>query len=313
MTSDAPVERQPVLLVSGLSGAGKASILRALEDAGYEAIDNPPLAMVEELVRQAREDIARHGGRRWLAIGVDARSRGFDPSAVLATLGRLRLAPDLQAELVYAWAEPEALRRRFSQTRRRHPLAPDGRVLDGILIEQALTAPLRAAADLVIDTTDLPLPELRRRVEGRFGAVAASGLSRLAVTLVSFAFPAGLPGDADMVFDVRFLRNPHYVDGLGDRTGLDLDVAGFVQMDGDFGPYFAKLLDLVAFTLPRFVSEGKKYVTVAVGCTGGRHRSVAVVEKLAVSLRQDGWRVASVHRELAQATEHDATERRTAA
>ena len=284
--------RLPVVLVSGLSGAGKASILRALEDAGFDAVDNPPLEMIEGLV-------ARSGGATGLAVGVDARSRGFDADAVLATLARLRLNPALRPELVFAWADEGALLRRFTETRRRHPLAPRGRVSDGIAAEQQLIAPLHAAADLVIDTSELPLAALREVIERRFahgdGADRQTGLS---VSLVSFAFPAGLPRESDMVFDARFLRNPHYDPVLRPLTGSDPSVAAYVAADPDFQAFFTGIADLLNLVLPRFVQEGKKYATIAVGCTGGRHRSVAIVERLTNYLTDSGWRVSASHREL---------------
>jgi UPF0042 nucleotide-binding protein len=285
-----------VVLVTGLSGAGKASILRALEDLDYEAVDNPPLNLIEDLV--SRGDAS---ARYRLAVGVDARSRGFDADAVLATLARLRRNPALRPELLFAWADETVLLRRFTETRRRHPLAPDGRVSDGIAAEQALTAPLRAAADFVVDTTGLPLPALWRMIGARYGATAASDpQGALSVTLVSFAFRAGLPREADMVFDARFLRNPHYVTELKPRTGLDPEVGAYVDADPDFAAFFAKLADLLALLLPRFVQEGKKYVSIAVGCTGGRHRSVHIIERLALRLTQAGWRICITHRELAR-------------
>ncbi len=288
--------RQRVLLVSGLSGAGKASILRALEDLGYEAVDNPPLSLIEGLVARADATAPRK-----IAVGVDARTRGFDADAVMATLGRLRGNPALRPELIFAWAEEQVLLRRFTETRRRHPLAPNGRVIDGIAAEQTMTAPLHAAADLVVDTTDLPLPALRRLIERRYSADAAAEVSGgLAVALQSFAFPAGLPRDADMVFDARFLRNPHYVTSLRARTGLDPEVGAYVEADPDFAAFFAKLVDLLGLLLPRFVQEGKKYATITVGCTGGRHRSVHIVERLASTLTETGWRVSITHRELAR-------------
>jgi UPF0042 nucleotide-binding protein len=174
-------------------------------------------------------------------------------------------------------------------------------VIEGIVAEQALTAPLHEAADLVIDTTDLPLPALRRLIERRYGPQAIAGeQGGLSVSLLSFAFPAGLPRDADMVFDARFLRNPHYVSALKPRTGLDPEVGAYVEADADFPEFFARLADMLALLLPRFVQEGKKYVTIAVGCTGGRHRSVHIVEKLASKLTETGWRVTTTHRELAR-------------
>ncbi len=288
--------RQSVVLISGLSGAGKSSILRMLEDLGFEAVDNPPLTLIEDLVARAEP-----GTPRRLAVGVDARSRGFDAAAVLATLARLRQNPALRPELVFAWADETALLRRYTETRRRHPLAPGGRVIDGVVAEQALTAPLREAADLVVDTTDLPLPALRRLIERRYAPEpSAEEPAGLAVSLLSFAFPAGLPREADMVFDARFLRNPHYVSALKTRTGLDPEVGAYVAADPDYPAFFATLIDLFGLLLPRFVQEGKKYVTIAIGCTGGRHRSVHIVEELASKLLAAGWRVTTTHRELAR-------------
>ena len=282
-----------VVLVTGLSGAGKGSILRILEDLGYEAVDNPPLPLMEELVTR---------GERPAAIGIDTRSRGFDPAAVLAVFERLKINPALRPELVFASADEAALLRRFTETRRRHPLAPSGRVIDGITAEVALTMPLREAADLLLDTSDLKLPMLRRVVEQRFSGSSADAAG-MTVSLMSFAYPAGLPREAELVFDARFLRNPHYVPTLRDRTGLDPEVAAYVEADPDFAPFIEKVTDLLTLLLPRFVQEGKKYVMVAIGCTGGQHRSVHIVQLLAARvqmLRQNasGWRVAVTHREL---------------
>jgi UPF0042 nucleotide-binding protein len=288
--------RQPVVLVSGLSGAGKASILRALEDIGFEAVDNPPLEFIEELVSGTDGS-----GPRRIAVGVDARSRGFDAEAVLRTLARLRLNPRLRPELIFAWADEAVLLRRYTETRRRHPLAPQGRVSDGIAAEQVLTGPLHAAADLVVDTSELPLAALRQSIERRYGAeVPDAAQAGLSVALISFAFPAGLPRDADMVLDARFLRNPHYDAALRPRTGQDPEVAAYVEADPDFAAFFARVTELLRLVLPRFVEEGKKYATIAVGCTGGRHRSVTMVERLASHLSETGWRVSTTHRELSR-------------
>jgi len=276
--------RQSVVLVTGLSGAGKSSILRALEDLGFETMDNPPLNTLENLIVC---------GERNIAIGVDARSRGFDSALVLETLDRLRANPALRPELVYAIAGDEFLLRRYTESRRRHPLAQAGQVADGIALERDLTEPLRRAADLVIDTSVLPLPALRQTIESRYGA-GAPGMS---ISLVSFGFPHGLPREADVVFDARFLRNPHYDPKLRNLTGLDPQVAAYVESDPDFAPYFAHITGMVDFLLPRFVQEGKKYATIAIGCTGGQHRSVFMIEKLATVLSQAGWRVGITHRE----------------
>ncbi|HUN42523.1 MAG TPA: RNase adapter RapZ [Acetobacteraceae bacterium] len=292
-----------MVLVSGLSGAGKASALRALEDIGYEAVDNPPLPMLEEMVARSE---------RRLAIGVDARTRGFDAGAVLAALRHLQSNPALRAELVFVWADEATLLRRYTETRRRHPLAPQAPVADGIAAEQALTAPLHEAADLALDTSDLPLPALRQRIEQFFGEAGKGGNRRMVVSLVSFAYAYGLPREADLVFDARFLRNPHYDPMLQAKTGLDPDVGAFIAADADYQQFFRTLTDLVSMLLPRFVQEGKKYTTITIGCTGGKHRSVFLVEQLARFLEsriagrtaggQDGveWQLNVTHRELAR-------------
>jgi len=276
--------RQSVVLVTGLSGAGKSSILRALEDLGFETMDNPPLNALESLIEC---------GERNIAIGVDARSRGFDAGLVLETLDRLRQNSALRPELVYAIAEDDFLVRRYTESRRRHPLASGDKLADGIALERQLTEPLRRVADLVIDTSVLTLPALRQAVESRYGA----GAPGMAISLISFGYPFGLPREADIVFDARFLRNPHYDPKLRPLTGLDPEVAAYVQNDPDFAPYFAHITGMVEFLLPRFVQEGKKYATIAIGCTGGQHRSVFMVEKLASTLRQAGWRIGTTHRE----------------
>ncbi len=283
---------RPFVLVTGLSGAGKASILRVLEDLGFETVDNPPLAILDALVRE---------GTGPMAAGIDTRTRGFDPIATLAAIADLRERPGIATSLVFATAEDEVLQRRYTETRRRHPMAPGGtqgsRVQDGITREAAILAPLREAADLLLDTSNLPLPELRRVIEARFMTEDGPGLN---ISLKSFGFPKGLPREADLVFDMRFLANPHYDAALRPLTGRDQAVADHVAADPDFLPFWTRLVGFIEPLLPCYVAEGKKYLTIAIGCTGGRHRSVFVVEKLAAHLRLQGWRVDVAHRELGQ-------------
>jgi UPF0042 nucleotide-binding protein len=188
------------------------------------------------------------------------------------------------------------LLRRYSETRRRHPLAQTGAIAEGITLERGLTAPLARAADWLLDTSALPVPKLRQLVEQHFGALAPG----MVLNLVSFAYPSGLPREADLVFDARFLNNPHYEPHLRACSGLDPDVGSFIEQDPDFAIFFSKLLDLIEFLLPRFVQEGKKYATICVGCTGGQHRSVYMVEKLSSHLAKTGWRVGVTHREAAR-------------
>ncbi len=288
-----PARRQ-VVLVTGLSGAGKASILRVLEDLGFETVDNPPLSVLEALVGDGEQPIA---------TGIDSRTRDFDAEAAARLLERLRQRRDISVTLVFATAEEAVLLRRYTETRRRHPLTPGGplgsRVADGIARETALLAPLREVADWVIDTSDLPLPELRRMIERAFRpeGVAAG----LAISVVSFAYPKGLPREADLVFDLRFLRNPHYDPALRPLTGRDPAVAAHVEADPEFQPYWERMTAFLVPLLPGYVAEGKKYLTIALGCTGGRHRSVLVAEHLVAHLSRLGGRAEVTHRELAAA------------
>lgn len=287
---------RPIVLVTGLSGAGKASILRVLEDLRFETVDNPPLDGLEAMAR---------GAPGPLAAGIDTRTRGFDPMLALAILARLRCCPALAPRLVFATAEETVLLRRYTETRRRHPLADPGmsadragmgiRVADGIARERALLEPLHVAADWVVDTSALSLPDLRRMVEGRFSPADALGL---AINIVSFGFPKGLPREADLVFDLRFLRNPHYDPVLRPQTGHDAAVAAHVEADPDYSEFWRRLTGFLDPLLPRYVAEGKKYLTVALGCTGGRHRSVLVAERLVDHLRRSGWRTEVTHREI---------------
>ena len=295
--SEAVPELRRVAVVTGLAGAGRASILRALEDVGYEAIDNPPLDLIEGLVNSIEG-----GGARMVALGVDARSRSFTPERVLELRDRLRGIAGMRVDLVFAWAEEVVLLRRFTETRRRHPLSPRGRVVDGIVAETRLIAPLHELADWVIDTSDLPLAQLRQQIDAYFGisAEAPGGRQSLSISLISFAFPAGLPREAELVFDARFLRNPFYDTALRPKTGLDAAVAAYVAADPDYATFIDRLTGLLDLLLPRFLQEGKKYATVAIGCTGGRHRSVTIVEQLASHLTEQGWRVTATHRELAR-------------
>lgn len=299
-TGPCPEAIRRVLMVTGLSGAGKSSILRILEDIGHEVVDNPPLDVLDALASRAEAP---------LAVGVDVRTRGFEAQAVLSALARLRERPDCHAELLFATAETDVLLRRFTTTRRRHPLDSSPKANPGLTaaIEQEarLLAPLRAHADLIVDTSDLPPQDLRRLIETRFGRMREG--ESLTVTLMSFAYPAGLPREADMVFDARFLRNPHYDPVLKPMTGLDEPVREYVRQDPDYEAFLGHILAMLELVLPRFVTEGKKHATIAIGCTGGQHRSVTLVETIAAhlagtqneSLLQDEP-IVVMHRELAR-------------
>ncbi|HSE77414.1 MAG TPA: RNase adapter RapZ [Alphaproteobacteria bacterium] len=281
--------RRAVAIVTGMSGAGKSTALKALEDSGYEAVDNLPLSLLVSLVRP--ED----GVGRPIAVGVDTRTRDFSIAAFDAAIDRLRAEPSFETRLVFLDSEDEVLRRRFTETRRRHPLAADRPVTDGIRAERDLIVPLRGRADLVIDTSTLSGADLKRMMQEHFGLGARAGM---AVSIISFAYRHGLPREADLVFDIRFLANPHYRPELQALSGRDGAVAAFIARDAAFQPFFEGLTTMLRALLPRFESEGKSYLTIAVGCTGGRHRSVFVAERLAEWLGGLGRRVNLVHRDI---------------
>jgi UPF0042 nucleotide-binding protein len=281
--------RTPLVLVTGMSGAGRSSALAALEDAGYEAIDNLPLSLLAGVARA--EGVRRPG----LALDVDIRTRDFSLARFGETVDALFALPEVEGRLLFIDCDDEVLRRRHTETRRRHPLAKDRPVIDGIKLERRLIEGLRARADVVIDTTALTLADLRRLVLGHF---ALEGRGGLGLFVTSFAYREGLPREADLVFDARFLANPHYEEALRPKTGLDAEVAAFVAADPAFAPFMAGLEGLLGPLLPRFEREGKSYLTIAVGCTGGRHRSVLVAERLGAFVRGLGYTVEVAHRDL---------------
>jgi len=284
------------VVVSGLSGAGKTTALKLLEDHGYEAVDNLPMPLLRRLA--IADDVESSGAkaqpRRAIAVGIDSRTRDFQPDQLIALLGELRQRDDLAVQLLYFDCEDEVLLKRFTATRRRHPLASDRPIADGIAAERRLMAPLRAAADLVIDTSMAALPEFRQTLAAQFALDAQPGLS---IMVLSFSYKHGLPREADLVFDVRFLRNPHYDDALRPQTGDNPDVAAYVQADPGYADFFGRLRGMIDALLPRYAQEGKRYLTIAIGCTGGRHRSVVVVEALGKHLREAGQRVDIRHRD----------------
>ena len=280
-----------VLVVSGMSGAGKSSTLKVLEDLGYEAVDNLPLSLMLPLTDASVGELPPG---RAIAIGVDTRTRDFRPESFATRMDELRVRPDLAVQLLFLDCDDEELRTRFTATRRRHPLAIDRPVSDGIALERQLMSPLRDRADLAVDTSHLSLPDLRRLLAANFGLEADPGL---AVAVTSFSFRHGLPREADLVFDVRFLSNPHYDPILKSRTGEDAEVGAFIARDPAFTPFFDGLAAMLLSLLPHYAREGKRYLTIAIGCTGGRHRSVFTAIKLAELLAQQGVGVTLRHRD----------------
>jgi UPF0042 nucleotide-binding protein len=288
--------REPLRLVvvTGLSGAGRSTALKALEDIGYEAVDNLPLTLLPSLVElslSARDDKAP----RPIAVALDSRTRDFSTDALEAAIEPVRAHPHIEASLVFIDCEDEVLRRRFTETRRRHPLATDRPVRDGIEHERRLISRLRNRARLVIDTSELGINDLRRVIEGEFALEAGAILS---IMVTSFSYRRGLPREADLVFDVRFLANPHYDESLRALTGADAEVAAYVARDPAFGQFFDTVRKLLLDLLPHYAREGKRYLTIAIGCTGGRHRSVMVAESLAKLLRETRHRVNLRHRDM---------------
>ncbi len=278
-----------VLLVTGMSGAGKTTALKALEDSGFEVVDNLPLTLLRTLVG----DISRSG--KALAVGVDVRTRDFGTEQVLAEIDTLHDELGLPIFIVFLDCDDEVIERRYTETRRRHPLAEDRAPIDGIRHERELLTPLRDRADFLVDTTDLNVHDLRRLLQGRFRPRREPGMH---VFVTSFSYRRGLPREADLVFDVRFLRNPHYEPTLRDRTGLDQAVADHVATDPAFEPFLHNLLGLLDLLLPRYEREGKAYLTIAFGCTGGKHRSVFLAERIGAWLRERGQSVRIGHRDI---------------
>ena len=285
---DQPAGSQRVVLVTGPSGAGRSTAINALEDMGYEAIDNIPLRLIPPLL---------DGGRigRPLAFGVDVRNRDFSVQGLLDLHRSLTLQPGVAPQLLYLDCSPEVLGRRYSETRRRHPMAPDESYTQGIDRELELLVEARLAADILIDTSELSPHDLREQLETWF---AETPDQRLAVSIHSFSYKRGLPQGMDMVFDCRFLDNPHWEPGLRDRTGLDPEVGAFIAQDARFAPFVEKVTDLALFVLPASVAEGKAHLGFGFGCTGGQHRSVYIAECVARALAEHAWQVSIRHREL---------------
>ena len=284
----------PIVLVTGLSGAGKSSALKLLEDIGYEAVDNLPLFLLSRLVMPVEGRTPNTVDAHPLAIGTDVRTRDFGIEAFLSETERLRNLSGFNLRKVFLDCDVDILCRRYTETRRRHPLAQDRPVRDGVERERELLAPLRDAADVVIDTSTMTLGELKQTLIRHFSIDRPTGPG---IFVQSFSYRGGVPRDADLVFDVRFLRNPHYVAELQPLTGQDPRVGAHIAADPEFDRFFANLLNLLRPLLPRYFAEGKSYLTLAIGCTGGRHRSVYVAEKLASALRSDGQAVTIRHRD----------------
>ncbi len=277
-----------VVFITGPSGAGRSTAINALEDAGFEAIDNLPLSLLPRLLDGPPPE-------RPLALGTDARNRDFSAKGLVSAFERLSASPGILPDLVYLDCDAEVLQRRYSETRRRHPLAPDAAPAAGIAIERDLLGLVRTRSSVLIDTTRLTPHDLREEMTRLF---APDGAARLAVTVTSFSYRRGLPTGADLVFDCRFLRNPHWAPELRPFDGRDANVQDYIAEDARFGPFRTQVIDFANLLLPAFQDEGKSHLTIAFGCTGGKHRSVAMAEILSRHLAEQGWQVSKRHREV---------------
>lgn len=278
-----------VLLVTGMSGAGKSTALKALEDAGYEAVDNLPLALLKSLMDMP--------DRRYrpIAVGIDVRTRDFGVDSVLSEIDALDESADVSAELIFIDCDDEVIARRFTETRRRHPLGEDRQPLDGIRHERRLLQALRGRADLVIDTSLMTPHALRRTVEEQF---RTGEPGEMTVFVMSFSYRQGLPREADLVFDVRFLQNPHYEPELKPLRGNNPAVGEYIRRDPAYPPFVEALRSLFDVLIPRYRAEGKSYLTIAFGCTGGHHRSVCLAQEFGEWLSGRASRVSVLHRDI---------------
>jgi len=285
-------ERLRLIIITGLSGAGKSWAIKCFEDMGYYCVDNLPATLIPTFA-----ELCTHSTRRItrIALGVDIREREY-LHPIVEVLSELRAAGHL-TEVLFLEASEEALVRRYHETRRRHPVS-SGSLLDGIREERKLLANLRELADRAIDTSQITVHELRQRLVDLYGEAASPGLS---VNLLSFGYKFGVPYEADLVFDCRFLPNPFFVEGLKAQDGRTLAVRQFVVEQPEGRELIARLRDLLAYLLPHYQKEGKAYLTVAVGCTGGRHRSVALVEELRGPVEAQGIPVTVTHRDVDRA------------
>jgi len=277
-----------LVFVTGPSGAGRSTAVNVLEDLGFEAIDNLPLTLLPRLLEGPPLS-------RPLALGLDARNRDFSANAMIEALDRP--LGGQRPELLYLDCAPDVLVRRFSETRRRHPLAPAETPEEGVIREIDLLGPVRARADILIDTSEMSPHDLRAELQRWFG-VQSGGAGHLAVSVQSFSYKRGVPRGVDMILDCRFLQNPYWKEGLRGLTGRDAPVAAYVAGDPRFEGFFTRARDLCAYLLPAYAEEGKAHFAIGLGCTGGQHRSVALAEKLGAALAEEGWQVSIRHREL---------------
>jgi len=297
-------QRRPdrILLVTGMSGAGKSTVLNTLEDMGWEVVDNLPFQLLDRLL--ATEAPAGISNERPLALGIDSRTRGFGAQAIIDRVKSMNERRENNISVLFMDCSGAELERRYSETRRRHPLALDRPAADGIARERELVAPLRQWAAHVVDTTSSTTNDLKQEIRTRFSDWGNAGMS---LAILSFGFSRGLPRNADLVFDMRFLQNPYWVEDLRHLTGRNAQVSDYVRSDPAYEDAVSRIEGLLLTLLPRYKAEGKAYVTIAFGCTGGRHRSVHVAERVAAHLASAGFAPTLSHRDVGDGTEEPVT------
>jgi len=287
-----------ILLITGISGAGKSSALNILEDLGYEVVDNLPFPLIPNLIEHVQNNPSATT-KRPLAICADIRTRQFDISTFEKEIFPKIKKYGFSTRFLFIDCDDQILMQRFSETRRRHPLRENFSISESLSIERSQLAWLRDLADIVLDTSTMTIPDLRRLLKGYFSSEHRQALE---LSILSFSYKYGLPPESDLVFDVRFLRNPYYVKLLKSLTGNDDPVKKYIEEDSSFSPFFDSILSLVLSLLPSYILEGKSYLTVSIGCTGGKHRSVHVANSLYKGIQDNGWEANLYHRELSKAT-----------
>ncbi|MBR72015.1 MAG: RNase adapter RapZ [Rhodospirillaceae bacterium] len=284
-----------ILLITGMSGAGKSCVLNILEDLGYEVFDNLPFPLLPKLLEHLETN--PNSRPQPLAICADIRTRQFDiltfEKEISPTIYKYNLSPSF----LFIDCDDQVIMQRFSETRRKHPLREKKNITENLYIERKQLAWLRDIADIVIDTSSMTIPNLKQVIKGHF---SIEDTQTLELSILSFAYRYGLPPESDLVFDVRFLKNPYYVEFLRPLSGNDNSVKEYIEEDSSFTPFFDNLMLLILSLLPSYLSEGKSYLTIAIGCTGGKHRSVHVANSLHKRIKENGWEVNLYHRDLAK-------------
>ena len=296
MSPSSTLQNHPIIIVTSLSGAGRSTALKAFADMGFYVVDNLPMTFLQAFSYENNESLSHSP----FALGIDSRTIGFSSHLLQEVIGRLKAKEGFDVRLLYLDCDNDVLVRRFTETRRRHPLASDRPVMDGIIQERALLAPLKDQADLVIDTSALLAVDLKEKLR-QFGTLvlgSSLAITKMSIHLTSFSYRHGLPRDADLVWDLRFLRNPHYQESIRHLSGQTQMVQAYIQADPLYEQFFQSLKTQLLILLPAFEHEGKSYLNIALGCTGGKHRSVFMAEALANWLLSQGYQPTIKHRDL---------------